>query len=51
MSEASDVERAHGLGRRRARIFAFQAILFISWRCSSPARPGIRFGRPATSSI
>jgi hypothetical protein len=32
MSEASDVERAHGLGRRRARLFAVQAILFLGWQ-------------------
>ena len=32
MTEASDVERAHGIGRRRARVFAAQAILFISWQ-------------------
>ena len=45
MSEASDVERAHGLGRRRARIFAFQAILFISWQAlyfSGPAEDPMR---------
>jgi len=32
MSEASDVERAHGIGRRRARVFAAQAVLFIGWQ-------------------
>jgi hypothetical protein len=32
MTETSDVERAHGVGRRRARIFAVQAVLFISWQ-------------------
>ena len=45
MSEASDVERAHGLGRRRARIFAVQAVLFISWQglfFSSPAEDPLR---------
>ncbi|HEX8450252.1 MAG TPA: hypothetical protein VF652_11740 [Allosphingosinicella sp.] len=40
MSEASDVERAHALGRRRARIFAVQAVLFISWQ-------GLFFAGPA----
>jgi hypothetical protein len=40
MSEASDVERAHGLGRRRARIFAVQAILFLGWQ-------GLFFSGPA----
>jgi len=32
MSQASEVERADRIGRRRARIFAAQAILFISWQ-------------------
>jgi predicted lysophospholipase L1 biosynthesis ABC-type transport system permease subunit len=32
MNETSDVERAHGVGRRRARIFAVQAILFVTWQ-------------------
>jgi hypothetical protein len=34
MSEASDVERAHGLGRRRARVFAVQAVLFLGWQAT-----------------
>jgi hypothetical protein len=41
MSEASDVERADGIGRRRARVFAVQAILFIGWQAlffSGPAQ-------------
>lgn len=45
MSEASDVERADGIGRRRARIFAVQAILFISWQAmffSGPAEDPMR---------
>lgn len=45
MSEASDVERAHGLGRRRARIFTVQAILFLSWQAlffSGPAEDPLR---------
>jgi hypothetical protein len=45
MSETSDVERAHGVGRRRARIFAVQAIFFISWQAlyfSGPAEDPIR---------
>lgn len=40
MSEASDVERAEGLGRRRARVFAVQAILFLGWQ-------GLFFSGPA----
>src|SRR5215213_5657223 len=32
MTETSDVERAERLGRRRSRIFAVQAIIFISWQ-------------------
>lgn len=45
MSETSDVERADGVGRRRARIFAVQAILFISWQAlyfSGPAEDPMR---------
>jgi protein-S-isoprenylcysteine O-methyltransferase Ste14 len=45
MSEASDVERAHGIGRRRARIFAAQAVLFIVWQAmffSGPAEDPMR---------
>ncbi|HET9638718.1 MAG TPA: hypothetical protein VFP12_05890 [Allosphingosinicella sp.] len=45
MSEASDVERAHGLGRRRARLFAVQAILFLSWQAlffAGPAQDPLR---------
>jgi hypothetical protein len=40
MSEASEVEQADRIGRRRARIFAAQAILFISWQ-------GLFFSGPA----
>jgi hypothetical protein len=32
MTETADVERAERLGRRRARIFAVQATIFISWQ-------------------
>jgi hypothetical protein len=32
MTDTADVERAERLGRRRARIFAVQAIIFISWQ-------------------
>jgi hypothetical protein len=45
MSEASDVERAHGLGRRRARLFTAQAVLFLGWQAlffSGPARDPLR---------
>ena len=45
MSEASDVERAYGVGRRRARLFAVQAILFIGWQAlyfSGPAEDPMR---------
>jgi hypothetical protein len=45
MSEASEVERADRIGRRRARLFAFQAILFISWQAlffSGPAEDPLR---------
>ena len=40
MTDTVDVERAERLGRRRARIFAVQAILFVSWQ-------GLFFSRPA----
>jgi hypothetical protein len=39
MTDTADVERAERLGRRRARIFAVQAIVFISWQ-------GLFFSRP-----
>ena len=32
MTETSDVEKAERIGRRRARMFAAQAILFLSWQ-------------------
>jgi protein-S-isoprenylcysteine O-methyltransferase Ste14 len=32
MTETADVERAERLSRRRARIFAVQAIIFIGWQ-------------------
>jgi MFS family permease len=32
MTETEDVERAERIGRRRARLFAFQAVLFLSWQ-------------------
>jgi hypothetical protein len=32
MTETSDVERAERIGRRRARLFAAQAVLFLSWQ-------------------
>jgi hypothetical protein len=40
MTDTADVERAERLGRRRARIFAVQAIIFISWQ-------GLFFSRAA----
>jgi hypothetical protein len=39
MTETADVERAERLGRRRARIFRVQAIIFIAWQ-------GLFFSRP-----
>jgi protein-S-isoprenylcysteine O-methyltransferase Ste14 len=45
MSNTSDVERADRFGRKRARIFAVQAILFIGWQglfFSSPAGDPMR---------
>jgi hypothetical protein len=39
MTDIENVERAERLGRRRARIFAVQAIIFISWQ-------GLFFSRP-----
>lgn len=45
MTEASDVELAHGIGRRRARLFAVQSVLFISWQAlffSGPAEDPLR---------
>jgi hypothetical protein len=44
MTETEDVERAERLGRRRARIFAVQSILFISWQ-------GLFFSRAAEASM
>jgi hypothetical protein len=32
MTEASDVERAERIGRRRAWLFAFQGVMFIAWQ-------------------
>lgn len=32
MTDIADVERAERLGRRRVRLFAVQAILFVSWQ-------------------
>ncbi len=32
MTEASDVEKAEKLGRRRARIFVFQGLIFLVWQ-------------------
>jgi len=40
MTDTENVERAERLSRRRARIFAIQAIIFISWQ-------GLFFSRPA----
>lgn len=40
MTRTEDVERAERLSRRRARIFAFQALIFISWQ-------GLFFSRAA----
>ena len=44
MTETADVERAERIGRRRARLFAVQAILFISWQ-------GLFFSRPAEAPL
>jgi protein-S-isoprenylcysteine O-methyltransferase Ste14 len=44
MTETSDVEKAERLGRRRARIFAVQATLFISWQ-------GLFLSRPAEEAM
>ena len=44
MTDIADVERAERLGRRRARLFAVQAILFIGWQ-------GSFFSRSAESSM
>jgi protein-S-isoprenylcysteine O-methyltransferase Ste14 len=40
MTEIADVERADRIGRRRARLFAAQAVLFIGWQ-------GLFFSGPA----
>jgi MFS family permease len=32
MTDTDDVERAERIGRRRARLFAAQALLFLSWQ-------------------
>jgi hypothetical protein len=32
MTEASDVEKAERLGRRRARLFVFQGLIFLVWQ-------------------
>jgi hypothetical protein len=34
MNQASDVERAERIGRSRARLFAVQAILFLTWQAN-----------------
>jgi hypothetical protein len=39
MPETSDVERAERIGRRRARIFAAQAALFLTWQALFFATP------------
>ena len=39
MTETADVEEAERIGRRRARIFAAQAILFLSWQALFFATP------------
>lgn len=44
MTETETVERAERLGRRRARLFAVQAILFISWQ-------GLFFSRSAEAPV
>lgn len=44
MTDSADVERAERLGRRRARIFAVQAILFVSWQ-------GLFFSRAPEASV
>lgn len=45
MTHASDVEKAERLGRRRARLFVFQGLLFLVWQAtffSSPAGESLR---------
>jgi len=45
MTEASDVEKAEKLGRRRARLFVFQGLIFLIWQASffsSPAGEPLR---------
>jgi hypothetical protein len=45
MTETSDVERAERVGRKRARLFAAQAVLFITWQAmffSGPAEDPMR---------
>ena len=44
MTDIADVERAERLGRRRARVFAVQAILFVSWQ-------GLFFSHPAEAPL
>lgn len=34
MTEAADVEKAERLGRRRARLFVFQGLIFLIWQTS-----------------
>jgi len=40
MTETSDVEQAHRVGRKRARLFAAQAILFLAWQGLFYSGPG-----------
>jgi len=45
MTEASDVERAERIGRSRARLFAFQGLLFMIWQTTfftAPAHATLR---------
>lgn len=44
MTDIDDVETADRLGRRRARVFAVHAILFVSWQ-------GLFFTRPAEAPL
>jgi hypothetical protein len=39
MTNASDVERADKLGRRRARLFTFQGLLFLIWQVTFYTAP------------
>ena len=45
MTDASDVEKAERLGRRRARMFVFQGLIFLIWQVNfytAPAHDSLR---------